>query len=106
MIHNRFQYTSSLMVMRAMQQMILLHLAAMSSLRPCQVPVASHHDLLQHPPILSGVHPGAVYGEVNLPKCCALFPCQLVDNSVPISIVGKMKYPKPIVNIKSLSLIK
>src|SRR3954470_13014400 len=39
-----------------MQQMILLHLAAMSSLRPSQVPVASHHDLLQHPPILSGVH--------------------------------------------------
>src|SRR4051812_36104161 len=88
-----------------MKQITLLHLASMLSLRPCQVPVAPHHDLIQYQLILSGVHSGAVYGEVNLPKCCALFPCQLGDNSVTISIVGKMKCPKPIVNIESLSLI-
>src|SRR3954464_5843175 len=89
-----------------MQQRTLLHLASMLSLRPCQVPVAPHHDLIQHQLILSGVHPGAVYGEVNLPKCCALFPCQLGHNKVMISIVGKIKCPKPIINIESLSLIK
>ena len=89
-----------------MQQKILFNLAAMWSQQQCQVSAATHPYLKQYQPILSCVHPEAVYGEVNLPKCYGLFPCQLVDNSVTISIVGKMKCPKQIENIKSLSLIK
>ena len=82
-----------------MQQTIILHLAAMLSLKQCQVSVETHPDLMQHQPILSDVHQGAVYGEVNLPKCYALFPCQLCDKSMTINIADKMKCPKPIINM-------
>ena len=82
-----------------MKQTILLHLATMLSLKQCQASLATHPDLMQHQPIVSDVHQGVVYGEVNLPKCYALFPCQLGDKSVTISIADKMKCPKEIINM-------
>src|ERR1044072_4678554 len=84
----------------SMPQKILLHLAAMWSPQQCQVPVATHSDLQQHQLISSCVHPGAVYGEVNLPRCCALFPCQLPDKSATIGIADNMKCPKPIITVR------
>lgn len=82
-----------------MPQMNLLHLAAMLSPKQCQVSVATHPYLMQYQPIPSYVHQGAVYGEVNLPKCYALFPCQLGDKPVTTGIVDKLKCPKPIINM-------
>ena len=83
-----------------MPQKILLHLAAMWSQQQCQVPVAMHSYLKQHQPIPSCGHPGAVYGELNLPRCCALFPCQLPDKSEKLDTVDNMKCPKPIITVR------
>ena len=83
-----------------MPQKILLHLAAMWSQQQCQVPVATHLDLKKHQPIPSCGHPGAVYGELNLPRCCALFPCQLPDKSATIGTTNNMKCPKPIITVR------
>src|ERR1043165_4270129 len=84
----------------AMPQKILLHLTAMWSPQQCQVPVAMHPYLKQHQPIPSCGHPGAVYGELNLPRCCALFPCQLPDKSATIGTADNMKCPKPIITVR------
>ena len=83
-----------------MPQKILLHLAAMWSQQQCQVPIAMHSYLKQHQPIPSCGHPGAVYGELNLPRCCALFPCQLPDKSETLDTADNMKCPKPIITVR------
>ena len=83
-----------------MPQKILLHLAAMWSPQQCQVPVAMHSYLKQHQSIPSCGHPGAVYGELNLPRCCALFPCQLPDKSETLDTADNMKCPKPIITVR------
>ena len=72
---------------------------AMLSLKQGQVSVATHLALMQYQLILSGIHQAAAYGEVTLPYCYAIFPCQLCDKSVTINIADKRKCPKPIINM-------